>query len=298
MKTKLAAIALLATTMVLAASGVALAVSDGNYNYRKQHCSGHADNYRTPGRTEEGCRSATVVVSDGHNNEWFSAGTLQTPDGTSVHDGDADYDLTGGDPTSGLRIYFGADDNLDSGEHDSSPYISNGASDGGAVQFNIDPASLAVWAAALGAGNTTYLLTHPIPLIDAGTGACADGICFAATSQRRVAFKGKGKGERDVSNYEGKEWDPESCGGPSDEAADCGGHDIRYWQKREGTTYVEPGVQVYEDPDPQASPLGPYPLPAAYAGTCGVVLGGGQLSAPAGTPGTNGAGQLVIETGC
>jgi hypothetical protein len=60
---------------------------------------------------------------------------------------------------------------------------------------------------------------------------------------------------------------------------------------------AEPGVVVYGDPDPQASPIGPYPLPAAYVGTCGVTLGGGQAQAPA-SPATNSAGQFSVSTGC
>jgi hypothetical protein len=68
---------------------------------------------------------------------------------------------------------------------------------------------------------------------------------------------------------------------------------------------------VYEDPDPQASPLDPayeagatpqptlYPIPGAYAGTCGVTAGGGPVAtAPPGTPGTNSAGQVSVSTGC
>ena len=54
-----------------------------------------------------------------------------------------------------------------------------------------------------------------------------------------------------------------------------------------------PGIQVYEDPDPEGSPLGPYPIPSAYAGTCGVVAGGGPLAAPA-SPLTNDAGQIDL----
>ena len=126
--------------------------------------------------------------------------------------------------------------------------------------------------------DVAYLLTHPVPVIDAGIGACADGICLAATTVERVAYTGGGDpaDRRPVADYTGKNWDPESCGGPSDEAADCGGQDITYWHNQDGVRTTEPGVQVYEDPDPQASPLGPYPLPAAYVGTCGVILGGGD----------------------
>ena len=74
-----------------------------------------------------------------------------------------------------------------------------------------------------------------------------------------------------------------------------------YRQQEAHNVYVQPGVTVYEDPDPQASPAGPkqlYPLPAAYAGTCGVAAGGGAAKAPA-SPVTNGAGQVVVSpTGC
>ena len=42
-----------------------------------------------------------------------------------------------------------------------------------------------------------------------------------------------------------------------------------------------------------------YPIPAAYAGTCGAVVGGGPVvRAPAGTASTNSAGQVVASTGC
>jgi hypothetical protein len=278
---------------------VASAISDGVYSYEKQHCSGSADDYTRPDYVEEDCRNAIVSLSDGEDNEWGHAGLRQTPDGTPVDPTNPDIAQgPGGDPTTGAKLYFGADDNLDNGEHDSSPQISNGPSDGGAIQVNVIPASVDAWMTAVANGDAAYLLTHPLPLVDAGTGACADGICFAASSQRRVAFVGGDKkSERDVANYEGKEWDPESCGGPSDSAEDCGGRKLKEWNKDEGTTYVEPGVQVYEDPDAQGSPLGPYPLPAAYAGTCGVILGGGQATAPA-SPVTNSAGQVVVETGC
>src|SRR5207253_2920548 len=79
-------------------------------------------------------------------------GLDQTPDGTVVHSGEVwldpgagsrytwNFDLTAGsvdqmptvtasrpgDLTTGLHVYFGADDNLDSGEHDSSNQVSNG----------------------------------------------------------------------------------------------------------------------------------------------------------------------------
>jgi hypothetical protein len=69
------------------------------------------------------------------------------------------------------------------------------------------------------------------------------------------------------------------------------------WHDQVGTVYAEPGVQVYEDPDPEGSPIGPYPLPGAYAGTCGVLVGGGPINAPA-SPVTSSAGQLDVRSGC
>jgi hypothetical protein len=299
-----------AAVAVLLSAGAAVAISDGNYRSEKQHCSPMADNYDRPDYVEPDCRNLIISVSDGNDNEWGHAGLRQTADGDFVDPTNPDIAQgPGGDPSSGVRVYFGADDNLDGGEHDSSPQINNGPSDGGAIQFNVIPGSVEPWLDALAAGDAPYLLTHPIPLVDAGTGACADGICFAASSQRRTAFDGGADKERDAANYEGKQWDPQTCAGPSDSKADCGRHPLSWWSRKEGTVYVEPGVQVYEDPDPQASPeaIGlipgadlvfsedPYPIPAFYAGTCGVVAGGGAVQAPA-SPVTNRAGQVVVDT--
>jgi hypothetical protein len=296
---RITVIALGAAVAVLLSAGTALAMSDGHYSYEKQHCTGSADNYLEPQSVEPDCRNLIVSASDGNDNEWGYAGFRQTPDGTPVDPTNPDVAAgPGGDPTSGTKLYFGADDNLDNGEHDSSPQISNGPSDGGGIQLNVLPGSVDPWLAALASGDAAYLLTHPIPLVDAGFGACADGICFAATTQRRLAFEGgKRNKERDAANYEGKRWDPETCGGPSDQPEDCGGKPLSKWNDREGRVYVEPGVQLYEDPDAQGSPIGPYPLPAAYAGTCGVILGGGSgVPEAPDSPVTNSAGQVVVDT--
>ncbi len=284
---------------MLVGSAGAWAVSDGQYSYRRQHCSGAADNSKDPTRVEPGCQSFTVNVSDGAGNEGF-IGLQQTADGQSP---DFLNPVSGTpttfDPTSGVHAYVGADDNLDTGEHDSSPAISNGPSDGGAIAFNVDPASVDPWVAAVQAGDVAYLLTHPLPLVDGGFGACADGACLAVTTVERVAYQGgdKHKPAQPVADYTGKRWDPPTCGGPSDGKADCGPGGIAKWHKGDGARTTEPGVQVFEDPDPQGSPIGPYPLPAAYAGTCGVIVGGGAAQAPA-SPVTNSAGQVQVRTAC
>ncbi|MEA2624272.1 MAG: hypothetical protein QOD06_317, partial [Candidatus Binatota bacterium] len=188
------------------------------------------------------------------------------------------------DPASGLRLYFGADDNLAGGEHDSSEQVSNGPSDGGAVVLNVDPATIASWVARLTAGDARYVLTHPLPLADGGVGACADGVCFSVQSQQRERTYPDGTPSgKAVANYQDRQWDPEGCSGPSDGTKNgqptashpCGDHygdldgdgkpdnaPLRYWNEVNGDPTVDPGIQVYEDPDAQGSPLGPYPLPA------------------------------------
>ena len=293
-------VGLITASLVLFGSAAAWAVSDGQYDPARQHCTGAADDSEDPGRVEEGCQSFTINVADGAGNEgWI--GIQQTADGENP---DPSNPVTGVpaafDPASGVHVYFGADDNLDTGEHDSSPLISNGPSDGGAIVVNADPASVDAWLAALQAADVAYLLTHPLPLLDAGMGACADGVCLAITTVERLAYQGgdPDKPAQPVADYTGKAWDPDTCGGPDDTEADCGAGGILTWHNQDGARTTEPGVQVYEDPDPQGSPIGPYPLPALYAGTCGVIAGGGPSAQGPASPVTNSAGQLAIATGC
>jgi len=334
--------------VTFAGVGNAFAVSDGHYRPNRNHCTGSDDNSDNPTYTNPDCKSLIVTLSDGMGHEYFGAGARQTPEGTPANTVDFWIDPGQGqkttwyvdssglhgpttvpsdskaDPSTGLFLYFGADDNLDGGEHDSSNFINNGPSDGGGMEYNIDPATAAAWVAALQAQDSATLLENPTPLLNAGLGSCADGFCMALDTTRRVAFQGGDGGtHRDVAIYEwthnhGKakptpvQWDPYNCAGPSDGVKDCSTPDhpdwtIQNWYDMDGTVYIEPGFQIYEDPDPQGSPgvlslVGipqndPYPLPALYFGTCGAVLGGGPMQFPAG-PNVNSAGQLVISTGC
>jgi hypothetical protein len=171
-------IGLLVAAVAVMSAGVAIAgVSDGNYRPARQGCSGHADDSIHPDRVEQGCQSLTVNVSDGSGHEPFRVGTQQTADGESPSAPTTSGDPNGFDPSTGVRVYMGADDNLDNGEHDSSSKIADGPSDGGAVVFNVSPDSVGAWLDALQSGNVHYLLTHPLPLVDAGFGSCADGVC-------------------------------------------------------------------------------------------------------------------------
>ncbi|MDX6285043.1 MAG: hypothetical protein QOG53_528 [Frankiales bacterium] len=303
-------------------TGSAMAVSSGGYDPEQQGCTKAADNTDRGDQAEPDCRSLMFKVSD-KSHTYVSVGIPQTPEGTSANavvlcldlgtgkNNCARVDKKGFKPlpaTKGtkrdpgeLHLYFGADDNLDNGEHDSSSQVDNGPSDGGAIVANVAPMSALAWLKSVtGDNGRQFLLTHPLPVADGGFGFCADGICISAQTQQRVAYQGGSSDPNkhsDVSNYEGKKWDPRSCGGPSDKYKDCGGHQLSYWEHQDGTYYVEPGVQFYEDPDPQGSPIGPYPLPAFYVGTCGFVAGGGPVKAPK-SPFTNSAGQLRVATGC
>jgi hypothetical protein len=280
-------------------------MSDGTYTPEDQRCDEEANDSANADTAQEGCQNATVYLENG-DWEIVRLGTLQTPEGTFVHEivADGDFDPSQIDPTRGAQVYFGADDNLNQGEHDGASGIGNGPSDGGAIRFVIDPASLEAWVDAATAGDTTYLQRHPVPLVSFGTGACADGLCFSATTERRVAYQGGDEdAHRDAADYQGVVWDPASCSGPSATVEDCDDpatpeeETMTSWNDRVGTVYAQPGIQVYEDPDPEGSPLDPYPIPSAYAGTCGVVVGGGPLAAPA-SPITNEAGQLDLRSGC
>ena len=326
-----------AGALLLLGGGTAYAVSSGGYHPAEQDCSKRADaNDRTV--PEEGCHNAKVNVEDREGNRYAEAGTDQTAPGTWVHRGDARVDTNGDgsgagaavagdadDPTAtsitpssgtpdtsvaglltGTRLSFGADDNLDRGEHDGangrhgSDDSENGPSDGGALVVGWHPLAVTGWS-------PDQARTNPVPVADAGAGGCADGICVSAQTRRRVAYQGGGDGERSAADYEGKRFDPAGCDSGSDAGETrCHGDDsgdpqtMDQWRAQEGTVYADPGVQVYEDPDPQGSPLGGqsvYPLPAAYAGTCGVIAGGGVVQAPD-SPVTNGAGQVDLDTGC
>ncbi len=200
--------------------------------------------------------------------------------------------------TDGLgreQVYFGADDNLDNGEHDSvnptvdhnkDAKVADGPSDGGAAQANThlqgsagDPQSLTQ--------NVDLTDAHdPLRAADAGTGACADGLCAGADTSHRKAYQGGCTSCPDQSVYSDQyttQWRSPNCNGQSTQNQNQCGAD---WQNgnaagniyqpysQRGAYYTDPGVFVYSDPDPQASPEFPvtptYPLCELYAGTMGV----------------------------
>jgi hypothetical protein len=304
MKRGLTVAGLVAALLVMG-TGIAIAgVSDGNYRPERQGCSPNAnDTEREEWAPEKKCQNFTVNVRDRDGNEGFRAGLPQLKNGEHPDPRRATVKgpRDGFDPTNGPRLYIGADDNLDNGEHDGSDQVGDGPSDGGAIVFNVKPKSKNNWFAALLQHDWQYLFTHPIPYIDAGFGSCADGVCESVQTQRHTAYDGGSDTAppRDAANYDGYTWDPHDCSGADSGPEPCENPDgLRYWHNQSGDVYVEPGVQFYEDPNPAGSPIGPYPLPSAYVGTCGVILGGGPSAQMPASPITNSAGQFVITTKC
>lgn len=228
---------------------------------------------------------------------------------------------------NGLLVYYGMDDNSDNGEHDGlGPYsikqepwnsgAENGSSDGGAIMLLLTP---------MKAGNTPTQ-TNPEGLVNVGMGFCADGICGAGTTEQQTVYHGcdanshvhcdKGTPQNaNVYNYApggNPANDPsvnsesQNCnsGDPSttsQQACGPGGMNA-YRSATPANENVEPGVQIYTDPDPQRSPAAPspfWPTPALYVGTCGVYAGSpattGKAFGSSPTPATNQAGQVAID---
>jgi hypothetical protein len=306
----------MAAALGIATAGTAFAVSSGGYDWGQQDCGVSADSWNSPG-AQPGCHSTKLNVTDGSGHRWVEVGIRQTPTGQPPDPTNPDTSVSPGDPTNlvtGTQLYFGADDNLDNGEHDGVSRLNgtaasaNGPSDGGAIVLNWHPGEVQTW-------DPFTVFTNPVPVADFGMGSCADGLCFSVQTRRRTVYHGTGSGSRNVYDYTSKTWDPYDCssGDLNGELA-CHGSKAsdpqtmdQYRATEAQSVYAEPGVQVYEDPDPQGSPIDPtagpgphpgettlYPLPAAYVGTCGVVAGGGSTLVVPASPVTNGAGQVAI----
>jgi hypothetical protein len=200
--------------------------------------------------------------------------------------------------TDGLgqeQVYFGADDNLDNGEHDGvnpndfhkkDAKVANGPSDGGAAQANTHPQGSVTDPMTLEQNVDPSDPHNPVRAADAGAAGCADGLCAGADTSHRKAYQGGCTTCPDQSVYNDQyttQWRSPDCNsGSTQNQNDCGAN----WQNGQeqgniyqpyserGAYYTDPGVFVYEDPDPQSSPVFPvtptYPICELYAGTMGV----------------------------
>lgn len=245
-----------------------------------------------------------IVAAAGKPCEDTSPGTNTfTPDKGSA----VDYQSI---VSNGLLVYFGMDDNTDNGEHDGvsgvegacpgsttqtchSAGVVNGPSDGGGMLLSIEPQ----WLMA----PSTPTATHPEGLVNFSEGECADGICSGATTQQQTVYYGCGatnpqnNGAYDsctTSQQNGdvyKNATPASTSEPfncsSGDAASESCNNTALDQYRQGAPQqmnTEPGVQTYQDPDPQRSPAAPFGTPGIYVGTCGVYV---NDNGGAGSPG-------------
>ena len=213
--------------------------------------------------------------------------------------------------TNGTVVYFGMDDNNDNGEHDGvsgvegpcptdptktchSAGIVNGPSDGGAIVLSLEP----TWLLATG----TPTATHPEGLANASEGECADGICAEATTQQQTVYYGCGatnpqntgqydqctpgtapSGDVFMNNTPASTQEPYNCSSGDATSESCGGTSLdQYRQGTPSQMNAQPGVQTYQDPDPQRSPAAPFGTPGTYVGTCGIWV---DDSGGAGAPG-------------
>ena len=235
---------------------------------------------------------------------------------------------------NGILIYYGMDDNSDAGEHDGlGPYSTApgtpGANNAGAMNNSSDGGALMILLTPKGATNTPSQ-TNPEGIANASMGFCADGICFEGTTYKQTVYHGcnavdsygqapcnngtpqdanvydyspNGSTANDPSvNSESPNCNSGDATTTSTSACGPGGMDA-YRSATPANENVEPGFQLYSDPDPQRSPAAPapfWPTPGLYVGTCGVYAGSegttGQIFGPAGgTPVNNQAGQLAID---
>lgn len=77
----------------------------------------------------------------------------------------------------------------------------------------------------------------------------------------------------------------EPCSTDANGTANPGGADY-YRQTTPSQVNDEPGVETYEDPDPERSPAAPFGTPGTYVGTCGVYLNDGPTAYGEGVSGT------------
>src|SRR5205823_5271417 len=149
-------------------------------------------------------------------------------------------------------------------------------SDGGAINLSLTPQN----------GGNTPSATNPEGLANGSFGACADGICFGAATQQTTVFQGC-----NADNLSGKDAKEDACSkgetqndnvyennapASTKESPDCngGGPDSSetacyknqdgsknkdgadgYRQQTPHNMNMEPGVQTFQDPDPNRSPI-------------------------------------------
>lgn len=187
-------------------------------------------------------------------------------------------------PPKEAHAFFGADDNLESGEHDGIPEqnceddgiggeicyqntdLANGPSDGGEIRLDVapdqdDPASNVDPGNPDNVAPTTY----------AGTGACVDGICLNAGTGERQVYDGGQDGTVYLDDATADDYKDTDDYCSYDNEGNC----VREVHDQQQDFGSRPGVNVYADPDPQDSSLGPFDGSTnTHIGTGGVKIFG------------------------
>ncbi|MGH7897248.1 MAG: hypothetical protein ACREQQ_04800 [Candidatus Binatia bacterium] len=189
-------------------------------------------------------------------------------------------------PPKELHVFFGADDNLESGEHDGVPEtgcaegstdpscdpppdnrdLANGPSDGGEIRLDVAP-NQDDPAANLDPENPDNVA----PNTYAGVGMCVDGICANAGSGERQVYDGGQDGRVYLDDATAEDYKDTEDYCSYDNQDNC----VRTVHDEQQDFYSRPGVNLYADPDPQDSSLGPFDGSTnTHVGTGGVKVFG------------------------
>src|SRR5881409_1553812 len=162
-----------AAMIITLGASSAFAVSDGYYDPSRMLCTEYSNT--TGAGAVPGCYDAIIEVADSSGHIYFGAGARQVDlDEQPAQTFDVWVDpgqgvkytftvsrspaaITGpqlspgtpAQPQQGVFVYFGADDNLENGEHDGSPLMHNGPSDGGGIAIDIRPETATAWVNAI-----------------------------------------------------------------------------------------------------------------------------------------------------
>jgi len=233
------------------------------------------------------------------------------------------YDALTKVAAEGVLLYLGMDDNTDNGEHDGWPTGNsatdgaiNGTSDGGALTVSVSGTDKLKSLLVRLVDNPSSLSSpdghNPEGIANASEGECADGICAEATTQQQTVFYGCGASNPQMNTTDdqcaqgtpqsqdvyqnqapastqeqgtcqsGDKTVPAACYTNANGSPNPGGPNT-YRQETPSHMNAEPGVQTYQDPDPQRSPAAPFDTPGAYAGTCGVYFNDNSSTTGQGT---------------
>ena len=181
--------------------------------------------------------------------------------------------------------FIAADDNLESGEHDGIPErncepdpndpnqqvcydnrdLADGPSDGGSIRVDVTP-NFDDPAANFSTNPDALLLAAYV-----GAGFCVDGICGNGGTGEREVYDGGQDGKVYLDDATADDYKDTDDYCSYDNEHNC----VRDVHDQQKDFYSRPGVNIYADPDPQDSSLGPFDGSTnTHIGTGGVKIYG------------------------